>query len=402
MWPSTDRFTRPNAIVGNARAGRLLTSAVLACLGASASALAAAPTYKVLTNFAGSDGSNPFSALAAAPSGTLYGTTNYGGAANLGVVFSVTPPGKITALYSFKGGNDGANPVGPLAYDAAGNLYGTTYQGGAAGLGTVFKLAPDGTETVLHSFAGGQDGANPASGILRSKAGTLYGTTDSGGGNANFGTVFTIDAKGRERILHGFTGQPDGRSPNDGLVLDAKGNLFGTTVFGGVGNTGSAFEIAADGKEKVIYSFSADNTGDTPANGLTQDAAGNLYGTTLSGGTTFNGVIYKLTPAGKEMVLYSFTGGNDGSEPRGVLVRDKAGNLFGVAGQGGAQNYGEVFKLTPAGKLHVLHSFAGGSDGDTPLAGLTADRPSSPGYLYGTTAGLAQFPPAGTVFRVPR
>lgn len=172
--------------------------------------------------------------------GSLYGVTNAGGLYGFGTVFKVTTSGKETVLYSFAGGADGGMPEGKLVRDSKGNLYGTTFSGGASigmpgcteGCGTVFQLTPLGVETVLHSFAGGNDGAFPSTGVIRDAAGNLYGTTPYGGGSG-FGTVFQMTSAGAEKVLYSFSGGLDGGNPDAGLVQDEKENLYGTTYAGG-------------------------------------------------------------------------------------------------------------------------------------------------------------------------
>ena len=326
-----------------------------------------------------------------------------------------TPSSSIPAysvLYSFKGTPDGASPAAGVIRDAAGNFYGTTFYGGASGWGTVFKLDTTGKETVLYSFTGGADGANPYNaGLVSDTAGNLYGTTYYGGSVAcspptGCGVVFKVDPAGRETVLHSFTGGADGSNPNAGLVRDVAGNLYGTTGFGGslaACNTpygcGVVFKVDPTGKETVLHSFAgyptdgasgATTTFNNPFYGarLVRDAAGNLYATTPGGGASRDGTVFKLDAAGKETVLYSFTGGADGGNPFAGLVRDTAGNLYGTAWTGGsgdcgADSCGVVFKVDTNGKETVLHSFAYSSAGSAGPNDLIRD---SAGNLYGTTA----------------
>ncbi len=340
------------------------------------------------------DGHQPMSGLITDSAGNLYGTTQLGGK-NYGTVFRLAPDGSETVLYSFAGGSDGAGPLAGLIADSAGNLYGTTAKGGGAGCGghgcgTVFKLTPDGTETVLYSFAGGNDGISPVAGLITDSAGNLYGTTQLGGKN-HFGTVFKLAPDGTETVLYRFCfqGDPctDGGSPYAGLIKDKAGNLYGTTAEGGTYSGGTVFRLAPDGSETVLYSFARGSDGAYPKAGLIADSAGNLYGTTASGGGTGCGgygcgTVFKLAPEGTETVLYAFTG-NDGAYPEAGVITDSAGNFYGTTQQGGTNDNGTVFKLAPDGTETVLYSFAGGSDGSLPFAGLIADKK---GHLYGTTS----------------
>ena len=206
-------------------------------------------------------------------------------------------------------------------------------------MGTVFKVDATGKETVLYSFTGtGEDGANPYGGLLRDTQDNLYGTTYQGGGLSNKGTVFKLDTTGKETVLHSFTDDPDGALPEAGLVQDTQGNLYGTTLHGGSEGAGTVFKLDTTGKETVLYSFgSAGEDGTFPQAGLVLDTQGNLYGTTFTGGTSGNGTVFKVDQTGKETVLYSFTGTNgDGSEPYYAgVVRDAQSNLYGTTVNGG-------------------------------------------------------------------
>ena len=195
-----------------------------------------------------------------------------------------------TVLYSFTGGADGGNPFAGLIKDASGNFYGTTVEGGAHGLGTVFKLAPDGTETALWSFTGA-DGSYPEGGLIMDASGNLYGTTSSGGADGD-GTVFEVALNGAETVLHSFTGGPDGKGPQAGLVMDNKGKLFGTTVFGGANGDGTVFKVTPGGTETVLYSFAGKPDGYAPSGGLIR-RNGNFYGTTAEGGTEGLGTVFE-------------------------------------------------------------------------------------------------------------
>jgi len=249
-----------------------------------------------------------------------------------------------TVLYRFKGSpTDGAHPeYGHLIADSAGNLYGTTEGGGASNAGVVFKLDTAGTETVLHSFTGGADGANPYAGLIRDSAGNLYGTTEAGG-VSNFGVVFKLDKTG-ETVLHSFTGGADGANPYAGLLQDSAGNLYGTTLEGGTNDIGVVFKVDTTGTETVLYSFTIRN-GKYPYAGLIADPAGNLYGTTANGGLSGLGVVFKLDTTGTETVLYNLTGGDNGASPVASVIRDSAGNLYGTVPN--ANFGGLIFRIQP-------------------------------------------------------
>ena len=342
-----------------------------------------AKTEKVLHSFTGgTDGANPYAGVVLDKKGNLYGMTPLGGSSYSGTVFKVSPTGTETVLYTFTGGTDGANPYGGLVLDQNGNLYGTTSGGGASGLGTVFQLTPTGTETVLHSFSGGSDGANPYGSLIFDTQGYLCGTTYYGG-TSNLGTVFKMTVSGSETLLYSFTGA-DGAHPLAGVVVDAQNNLYGTTFGGGIGGggNGAVFEVSSSGAETVLYSFTGSPDGAQPKAGLILDAQGNLYGTTANGGNSVFGTVFKVTPSGTETVLYSFTGGGDGSHPDAGLVLDALGNLYGTTSGGGSSNNGTVFRVVPSGAETVLYSFAGIPDGAYPEGGLALKGKKQ---LYGIT-----------------
>jgi uncharacterized repeat protein (TIGR03803 family) len=368
--------------------------------------------YTVVYSFSGTpDGSGPKATLINV-GGTLFGTTDAGGAypyCGCGTVFSVTREGTEKVLHSFTTRRDGRNPRAGLI-DVRGTLYGTTVGGGSyeclygnyyySSCGTVFSITPTGTEKVLHRFSGyPNDGAFPVAPLIDVK-GTLYGTTESGGGSGCYGSyyavcgaVFSITRGGVERMLHSFRLAGGGREPQAGLV-DVDGTLYGTTVFGGKHGYGTVFKITTGGKERTLYSFGAGKDGRNPYAGLTE-LGGTLYGTTLAGGSfTCSqrsyyyscGTVFSITPGGKERVLHSFGNGADGANPYASLMERK-GTLYGTTLYGGANTCGRyygcgtVFSITPAGKETVLHSFGAASDGALPQAGLV----DVDGTLYGTT-----------------
>ena len=338
--------------------------------------------FTVLHTFSGgsSDGAYPWAGVILDSALNLYGTTYFGGSGNSGVVFKIDSAGNETLLYNFSGGTDGANPQAGVIRDAVGNLYGTTFSGGAAGLGVVFKLNKSNQETPLHSFTGGTDGANPYGGVIRDSAGNLYGTTVYGG-PARAGAVYKLDASGNETFLYAFSGGSDGQHPYGGVIRDSAGFLYGNTIDGGSAGLGAIFQIDSSGVQTTLYAFPESAGGFAPNAGVIRDAAGNLYGTAPQGGGHGAGVVYKVNKAGREIVLYSFTGGADGSEPNSGVIRDKAGNLYGTTFNGGTFGYGVVFQIDTSGTESVLYNFTGGSDGSNPYGGLVRDPA---GNLYGT------------------
>jgi uncharacterized repeat protein (TIGR03803 family) len=347
----------------------------------------------ILHDFAsGADGALPYAGFVTVK-GTLYGTTTDGGANNDGTVFKITPSGKEAVLHAFTGGkSDGANPYGGLI-DINGTLYGTTLSAGGSGCystgcGTVFKITTSGKESVVYSFKGGSnDGAFPQAGLTDVK-GTLFGTTTEGG-TKNYGTVFKVTASGKESLLHSFAGGADGATPLAG-VIDLRGTLYGTTEVGGTGSCsgfqgagcGTVFKITTSGTERVLFTFPGTTTnGEFPFAGLTA-VKGTLYGTTVNGGASNIGTVFKIAPSGTESVLYNFKNSSgDGNEPYAGLL-DLKGVLYGTTGQGGSASVGTVFKITTSGTETVLYSFAGyPSNGGTPTASLIDLN----GTLYGTT-----------------
>ena len=239
------------------------------------------------------DGQNPYAGLIMDSSGNLYGTTYNGGTNSVGTVFKITAAGAESVLHAFGPGPDGQNPYGGLILDGSGNLYGTTSSGGTNNVGAAFKITPTGTESVLHSFGTGSDGQNPYAGLILDGSGNLYGTTYSGGTN-HTGTVFKITPTGSESVLYAFGTSPDGQNPYASLILDGAGNLYGTTAIGGTNNKGTVFKITQTGSESVLYSFGASPDGQNPNAGLIMDSMGNLYGTTVSGGMYTDGTVFKI------------------------------------------------------------------------------------------------------------
>jgi hypothetical protein len=439
----------------------------LVCLGivlATVSGASAAWKEKVLYSFQGiPDGSLPVGAVVFDKAGNLYGATTEGGSsscislAQCGTVYQLAPPAKQgdpwteTVLYVFKGNaaKDGASPVGGLVMDSAGNLYGTTAYGGTGncvvlgtrmGCGTVYEMSPpqqkggSWTEIVLYSFPTPKQGFLPQGDLVFDGAGNLYGATDFGGGFGTTcdpfykycGAVFELSppktkgGKWTEKVLHGFKSGTDGANPNGGLVLDNKGDVYGTTFGGGGlcggGGCGMAFELTPPVKmggawtEKVLYRFNVQD-GATPAAGVIFGANGDLYGTAYAGGTNGNGAVFNLAPTKggrgpwKETVLHRFSNGNDGENPVAGLALDASGNLYGASGYGLSFS-GTVFRLKPpshtggAWTFGFLYGFTGKPDGAQPAAKLTIDKN---GNLYSTTtqggSGTGcSFQGCGTVF----
>jgi uncharacterized repeat protein (TIGR03803 family) len=395
---------------------------------------------KVLHSFTGQDGAEPLGGVIFDGAGNLYGTTNNGGARNDGAVYQLSPNGTESVLHSFSicgasktGCTEGNSPEGPLVMDASGNLFGTAAAGGGPGrlAGTVFMLAPNGSETTLYAFCSKTnciDGEHPRGGLVVDAHGNLFGVTSAGGGRG-MGVVYQLTAGSpqyKQTVIHSFCSSPTctdgafpaaGTSPAPGLIIDAAGNLYGTTSQGGAHDNGEVFELSPSDSGtyalRVLYSFCPKDDcsgGQAPNSGLLLDGAGNIYGTTARGGTghTFQnesvGVLFRLSPHGQdftETVLYNFCSEShctDGALPTGSLIMDSAGVLYGTASAGGAKKAGVVFALAPNGTYAVLHDFCSDrhcADGDTPQAIVEDAR----GNLFGTAAkGGAD--KKGTVFEI--
>jgi len=397
------------------------TSAALAC-AAILVCISEAATYKRVYSFSGgADGGNPATRLTFDSAGNAYGTTAAGGAFGFGTVFMLTPSGQEQVLYSFTGGPDGLSPHGGVTLDGSGNLYGTTVAGGVGGLcagdgcGVVFKLTSSGgswSESTLYNFKGLNDGFGPGGGLVFDQAGNLFGTTPDGGAHSA-GVVFELSPTKygwKQKVIHAFTGGRDGSTGSLGLLLlDATGNIYGVSELGGPQGAGAVYELSptprGPWKVNVLYDFKGMPDGANPYGGLISDAAGNLYGTTYFGGQAGMGTVFQLTPGpnGKwqENILYSFQGGTDGSLPTTTLIFDASGVLYGTTSTGGRPSCdcGTVFKLTLSGgswNEKIIHFFGKRRDGSYPNYGLTFDQA---GNLYGATPAGGSGG-QGTVFRL--
>lgn len=373
----------------------------------------AAQTESVIHNMKTKEGTSPMLGLIFDSSGNLYGVGGEGGASNNGTVFELTPSGSSwteKTLYNFKGGSDGSTPVGTLAFDSSGNLYGTTKLGGSHGVGVVYKLKKSGTswtESIVHSFGGTNDGQYSTGNLVIDSSGNLYGTTEGGGSHGNGqentgGTAFKLAPKSgggwTETIMHNFGASGDGISPRANLIEDSSGNFYGTTYLGGAKSDGTVFELSPKSgggwTETILHSFNpvvifGSTDGANPAAGLTRDSSGNLYGTTVGGGDGGGGVAFKLTKSGStwtETTLFPFTHTfYQASFPYSGVVFDKSGNLWGATLVGGDPSgpNGTVFELTPtsSGYWNAIYTAFDSTNGSGPAIGyLVFD---SSGNLYG-------------------
>ena len=352
-------------------------------------ALAQAQTFTGIFSFDGSDGSYPFTGRLVLDhkTGTLYGTTYYGGSDGYGTVFSVTTPGTQTVLYNFTGGSDGGYPFAPVVRDSSGNLYGTTSYGGAySSYGVVYKLDTAGNETVLHSFAGGtSDLCYPYQGVARDKSGTLYGTATGCGANS-YGGIYEIDTAGNETILHNFRYSLDGAYPYYGsLRLTETGLLWGVCSEGGTYGYGTLYSHVPGNIFHVLHNFAGPpGDGAYPYGTVARDGKRNSYGTTSAGGSNdYYGTVWEVSSSGTETILYN--GNYDTSDCAGFgggVARTKDGLLYGLAELGGSDYAGCLYQINN-GTFMILHSFTDGSDGGYPFGDEVTL--ASSGTLYGAT-----------------
>jgi uncharacterized repeat protein (TIGR03803 family) len=371
----------------------LLTAVAFSAAMLSSTA-AHAQSFSVIYSFTGgSDGGNPTAGFIIGPAGNLFGTASVGGTYGAGVVFELSESGEEKVLYNFTGGADGANPNSSLIADTKGNLYGTTYAGGAFGAGTVFEVTLAGKETVLYSFTGGADGANPQSKVTFDSAGNLYGTT-TGGGTYSGGTVFEIPKGGTEQVLHSFGNGTDGASPVAGVTLSTKDKIFGTTSAGGTDGYGTVFRLAegeSGWDETILHNFAMQADGATPYAGLVFDSAGNLFGaTTDGGGPNFNdgGAVFELKPSESGWTFVALDGvpGSGISGSYRNVILDASGNIYATTHCDGTYSAGTVYELSAASggawNYNTLYNFTGQSDGLYSFSNLVFDKQ---GNLYGTT-----------------
>ena len=365
----------------NPRAGTRHGVALAACLAMAPTLCQAGSVTQLYAFKGGADGGWPTSPLIHLD-GKFFGTTHIGGAQASGTIFTVQPDGHHVALYSFAGGTDGAGPYGGLVA-LNGVLYGTTQAGGGTGCGgggcgTIYAITPQGHYTQLYAFQGAADGYLPNA-TLVVQTGLLYGTTRDGGAN-NGGVAFSVSLQGTETTLHAFRGKPDGAAPND-LITDGT-TLYGTTAFGGKGcgssGCGTLFTMDPQGNETILYAFSGDD-GSGPM-GRLLNSKGRLYGTTIFGGAGY-GTVFSVSRSGKQRLLHVFDD-TDGSTPYAGLT-DLDGTLYGTTSGGGTGGgAGTIFSITPQGDFSTLYDFQEDSGGDSPVAELLAYH----GRLYGTTS----------------
>jgi uncharacterized repeat protein (TIGR03803 family) len=372
-------------------------------------ALAGAQTFTTLYNFSGgTDGASPIAGVIQDSLGNLYGTTYQGGGSDDGVVFRLDTAGNESALYSFSGGTDGSEPFGPVLRDSEGSLYGSTAYGGdlqkclvsGPGCGVVFKIDTAGNETVLHTFTGGKtDGCVPVGALQMDASGNLYGTASGCGAHAK-GAVFKLTPNGKESLMHSFAGgSSDGAYPGS-VLMDKEGNLYGVTQGGGGKNCGGEgcgvlFKLSKKGTLTMLHRFAGGaRDGCQPEGSVAMDGAGNLYGTATVCGSAGEGNVWKVNKSGSETILHNFAGGSsDGCLPEAGVVLDSSGNLYGDTASCGASDYGTLYELSASGEFSLRLSFDG-SNGSQPVDNLLWTANSE---LLGTAfaGGTSNF---GTVF----
>ena len=377
----------------------------------------------VLADFTGNNGALPNGALVQGSDGNFYGVTEYGGASNDGTAFQMTPAGVITSIHTFSGIADGSHPIGGLILANDGYFYGVTNEGGASDEGTVFRMNTGGSLTMLHDFAGGNDGAFPLGPLVEGRDGNFYGALLAG---SEGGAVFSMTPGGVVTLLHNFSYATDGYQPSGGLIQGSDGSFYGTADYDGPDGGGTLFKITSGGTFSVIHPLNPDPEGMNPPDGLTLGTDGNFYGTASGGGANNDGTIYELTAGGTFSVLYTFgaTYGNqdnsDGAHPSAALVQGPDGNFYGVTQYGGAAGAGTVFVLGPAGALTlgaanyavaenegsvtISVSRTRGNLGAVTVAYAAADGSAVAGTDYGATSGTLSWADGDTTaktFAVP-
>jgi uncharacterized repeat protein (TIGR03803 family) len=344
--------------------------------------------FSALADGTNADGAYPYAPIVQGTDGNFYGTTVGGGPGGAGTVFQIDTSGSLTTLHAFgalTGGtnSDGANPYGALVQTADGNFYGATKNGGVDGAGTIFQIATSGsafTFSTLYAFTGGDDGAGPVAGLITGSDGNLYGTTIKGGAS-NAGAVFQITTSGSLTTLHSFAGGDDGANPFAGLVTGTDGNLYGTTETDGSNGSGTIYELSISGSVPdlaTLYSFTAlvngtNADGANPYESLITGTDGALLGTTTAGGADGVGTIYQLVTSGSVPTvntLYTFTGGNDGGSPFASLIAGTNGDLYGTTETDGTYGAGTAYQLATSGSAPVLTTL-GSFSGGTPVVTAT-------------------------------
>jgi len=382
-------------------------AALMFCLVAAV--VSAGQTLTTLYSFCSetlcTDGDDPYAGLTQGTDGSFYGTTYYGGADVYGTIFKITRSGMLTTVRSFclqPGCTDGATPYAAVVQATNGAFFGMTAYGGTNGYGTVYKLGADGVIATIHNFCSRPlcgDGSAPLGELIQATDGSFYGTAWEGGAHGN-GTVFKITPVGALTVLYSFCSQSpclDGQLPTAGLIQGTDDNFYGTTSEGGASGFGAVFKIAPNGILTTLHSF-ASTDGAYPQAALVQGQDGSFYGTTNQGGTNGYGTIFRITATGILTTLHSFDL-TDGSEPFSGLVQATDGYFYGTTSAGGTNLNGTIFRISPSGAFTTLYSFCAQTncpDGADPWAALLQ---GTDGNFYGTTlsGGVNR---RGSVFRL--
>jgi len=364
--------------------------------GGSIFRMTASGAITVLKQFNGTtDGGSPYGELIKGPDGNFWGVTSAGGTNTYGTIFKITPAGTYTVLKSFSYATDGTNPHGHLVLGNDGNFYGITTGGGPNGVGTIFKYTPGGVFTVLHSFNKTTDGSNSYGSLTEGTDGNLYGITYGGGTYGN-GTIFKVTKSGVFTVLRHLDGTTDGGASQGDLVQATDGNFYGMCYSGGINGNGTIFKITPSGTYKVLKALASQTNGGNPYGNLFQNSDGFLYGMTKTGGAKSAGTIFKISTAGAFTVIHSFDAPAEGSGANGGLIKGKDGNLYGMTSSGGINQWGTAFKVTTSGVLTVLASFNGATAGNAPYETLVKGKDSA---YYGTTSSGGKYN-YGTIFKI--
>lgn len=368
-----------------------LTGAVACSAMLSATSVAHASTYQVIYQSPADQTFTPY--VGGVRKGLIYGTEPTGGANSAGVLFTLSPSGQYTPIYTFSG-SDGAQPNARLVIDSKGTAYGTTEFGGDQGVGTVFAISAQGQLLLSDSLQAGTDGSYPLDGLAVGTDHAGYGTTSQGAIAPGNGTLFRVTAGGTLGVVYSFLSSPtDGHCPFTGVVIDKAGNIYGTTVGFGFGGQplGAVWKMPPGGVPTTIYSFTNGTDGEFPQITPTLDADDNLWGVSQTNVSPSAGSVWEITATGFQ-VVHVFGGDADGDTPNGPLLLGSDGNMYGTTLGGGiaagAAGYGTIFSITPQGVLTTVHAFAGGSDGALPTGSLAMDPA---GRIYGGTRSGAVF-----------
>nr|WP_317046582.1 choice-of-anchor tandem repeat GloVer-containing protein [Adhaeribacter arboris] len=355
--------------------------------------ISSAGSFTILKHLDNTIGSYPKGSLVEGADGNFYGMAYQGGTNNYGTIFRITPKGVFTVRRHLDLSTTGGRPYGSLVKATNGNFYGMTYQGGTNGYGTIFRMTPSGTFTVLRNLSYTSDGANPQGDLTQGTDGNFYGLTYTGGTNS-YGTIFKMTPGGTYTVLRNLDYTNDGRNPQGSLVQGSDGSFYAMTPAGGLGNRGTIFKVTPAGAYSILVHFPEAAKGQTPLGSLIQASNGNFYGLTSTGGTYNYGTIFKLCD-GAYSTVYSLNSGTSGSSPQGSLLQGTDGNFYGLTYNGGANGYGTIFKVTPGGTYTALRNLNYTTDGGNPTGTLI----QSAGNFYGMTSrgGANSY---GTIFKI--